>query len=279
MQMQMRVTLITGANKGIGKEIARRLGKEPNTDTILACRNQALAEATCKELLLYGCQNVVVCPLDLIDHDSIIAAANFVKEHYGKLDVLVNNAAICFNDPTLYGTVPHTPFEKQAAITVNTNFFGTLQVTQAMIPLLEKSASPRIINIASAAGRLSILKSRDMVETVTSPTLELDTLEGLMKGFINAVEDGTHAKKGYPNTCYGMSKLGIIALTKILSRQYPNILINSVDPGYCATDQNQNQGFVSAERGAKTPFLLATLPKEKLKQSGGHFFEEREIAW
>ena len=104
--------------------------------------------------------------------------------------------------------------------------------------MLRESPSPRIVNIASYAGRLAILKSKALVGKFTSPDLQLDQLEALMSTFVQEVEAGTHAQKGWPNTCYGMSKVGIIALTKILARDEANMMVNSVDPGYCATDQN-----------------------------------------
>ena len=121
------VTLVTGANKGIGREIARKLGKTPGTTTILACRDVALGTAAADELRASGCEKVVVQRLDLTDASSIEEVARYVESEHGKLDILVNNAAICFNDPTLYGKVPHTPFEQQAGITVRTNFFGTVR--------------------------------------------------------------------------------------------------------------------------------------------------------
>ena len=108
----------------------------------------------------------------------------------------------------------------------------------------------------------------------------MEELEGYMNEFISDVQKGSgkHAENGWPNTGYGVSKVGIIAMTKILSREYPQLMVNSVDPGYCATDQNNNQGFVPAERGAMTPFLLATLPDAQFF-SGLHWYEEQEIQW
>ena len=202
----------------------------------------------------------------------------FLVCHLLGLDILVNNAAVCFNDPTLYGKVPFTPFAQQAGITVNTNFFGTLEVTEAMLPLLRASPSPRIVNVASAAGRLSILKSQALVEAFTSPTLELQELEALMREFVLEAEAGTHALKGWPNTCYGTSKLGLIALTRILARDEPGVMVNSVDPGYCSTDQNRNQGTVSAEEGARTAAMLAMLPDEEFV-TGKHFYQGEQISW
>jgi len=273
-----RVALVTGANKGIGKEIARRLGSTEGLAVVLGCRNKELGAAAAAELSASSC-DVVFQELDLTDAASIAAMRCFLDDNFeGRLDVLVNNAAICFNDPTLYGKVPHTPFAAQAGITVDTNFFGTLRVTQACLPLLRAAPSPRIVNVASAAGRLSILPSPDKVATFTSETLELEELEELMRQFVKDVESGVHAREGWPNTCYGMSKLGVIALTRLLAREEPHMMVNSVDPGYCATDQNNHKGTVSAERGAMTPAWLATLPEERFV-TGKHFYDGREISW
>jgi carbonyl reductase 1 len=261
-----RVALVTGANKGIGFEIAKQLSAAGIT-TILACRTNGKEAAAS-----LGCEHAVY--LDLTDDASIAQCRDYVQQTFGKLDVLVNNAAICFNDPTLYGKVPHTPFEQQAHITIETNFFGTYKLTNALLPLLNKSG--RIINIASSAGRLGIMNSQEMADLFTHPDLTMDLLETHMNTFVRDVEDGVHLQYGWPNTCYGMSKLGIIAFTKVLARVRPDLLVNSVDPGYCATDQNNNQGTRPAAVGALTPFFLATVDADF---TGKHWFDEKEIQW
>ena len=272
-----RIALVTGANKGIGFEIARKLGAETDTLCILGCRNEDLGKGALDKLKKQGC-NVDVVRIDLEDDASIKAAAKEIQDKYGSCDILINNAAVCFNDPTLYGKVPHTSFSKQADITIKTNFFGTLALTRAMFPLLEKSSSPRIINIASSAGRLSILPSNERRSAFSSQDLQMDRLESYMREFIADAQGGSHAAKGWPNTGYGVSKVGIIAMTKVFARENPKFMVNSVDPGYCATDQNNNQGFISAERGALTPFLLATLPNDQFS-SGLHWYKEQAIDW
>jgi carbonyl reductase 1 len=272
-----RTVLVTGANKGIGYEIARRLGAEKDTLCILGCRNIELGQAAISRLKDQGC-NVALVEIDLKDDDSIQAAAKEIEDKYGTCDVLINNAAVCYNDPTLYDKVPHTPFDKQADITIQTNFFGTLALTQAMIPLLEKSSSPRIINIASSAGRLSILPSEKRRAEFSSDDLQMQQLQGYMKEFVSDAQNGSHAAKGWPNTGYGVAKVGIIAMTKVFARENPRFMVNSVDPGYCATDQNNNQGYIPAERGASTPFLLATIPNDQFS-SGLHWYEEQIINW
>mmetsp|Transcript_25076 Transcript_25076/g.52754 ORF Transcript_25076/g.52754 Transcript_25076/m.52754 type:complete len:369 (+) Transcript_25076:68-1174(+) len=326
-----RIALITGANKGIGKEIARRLGTDPDFTAIIAARDPLLGKEAAEDILANpgelsihhhdhddehddgngldddeGGENddgykpecdviSLPMPLDLTDPISINNAANYIEETYGVLDVLINNAAICFNDPTLYGRVEYTPFQKQAGITIDTNFFGTLKVSEAFLPLLKKSASPRIVNIASAAGRLTILRSHQLVEEFTSDKLTVPKLSEMMRQFVKDVEDGSHLEKGWPNTCYGVSKLGIIALTHVMAREHPDMMINSVDPGYCRTDQNDNQGTVDPFDGAYTPYLLSlmevdsddygedeegTEDGEALEPlSGLHFYQESEIPW
>jgi len=245
---------------------------------VLGSRDEQLGAAAAAELQAAGC-DAVSTRLDLTDRSSMEATRDFIEQEYGRLDVLVNNAAICFNDPTLYGKVEYTPFEQQADITVQTNYFGTLAVTQTMLPLLRVSqSSPRIVIVASSAGRLR--GSQAIQDALTSPTLDVPQLSSLMQDFVHAAESGEHAQKGWPNTCYGVSKLGLIALTRVLSREEPTVMVNAADPGYCATDQNNNQGFISAEQGAITPAALAyqQIGDGELV-SGKLFYQLREIPW
>mmetsp|Transcript_46913 Transcript_46913/g.98442 ORF Transcript_46913/g.98442 Transcript_46913/m.98442 type:complete len:314 (-) Transcript_46913:317-1258(-) len=293
-----KLALITGGNKGIGREIARRIGTEGDFTAIIASRNVQLGQEAVEDLLAqthyddhgHECDCDVVAlpiPFDLTDAASISNAAQWVNNEYdGTLDVLINNAAVCFNDPTLYGKVKHTPFEEQAGITITTNYFGTLRTIESFLPLLSKSSSPRIVNVASAAGRLSILKSQELVDEFTSTELTIPQLSGLMEQFVSDVERGTHSERGWPDTCYGVSKLGIIALTRVLARDHPEMMVNSVDPGYCKTDQNDHRGVVDPARGAYTPYLLSLMEVEdddeegsQESYSGLHFYEESEMPW
>ena len=272
-----RVALVTGANKGIGKEIARRLGSELGVVVVMGCRDIQLGLSAANELTKSGC-NVIFHRLDLTDNASVESVRQFILHEYGQLDILVNNAAICFNDPTLYGKCGYTSFRDQAEPTLATNFFGTLHVTQALLPILRLSTSPRIVNVASAAGRLSILRSKEKLDAFTSTDLELNGLQDLISQFEYDVKTGKHLENGWPNTCYGMSKLGVIAMTKILARAEPSIMINSVDPGYCKTDQNANQGTLPVEFGARTPVWLSLLPNQDFI-TGSHFFDQKKINW
>ena len=104
--------LVTGANKGIGKEVARQIGQMPDHVVILGCRNHERGLAAERELQAEGC-NCVYSYLDLKDWDSICATRDYIQTNWGRLDSLVNNAAISYEDTTLYGKVEHVPFEQR----------------------------------------------------------------------------------------------------------------------------------------------------------------------
>ena len=246
---------------------------------VVGSQNIQLGNIAVQELQAQG--GTVSCvQLELCDPASIAAAAEYISRSYGRLDILVNNAAVCFNDPTLYGSVEHTPFERQACITINTNFFGTWNLTRTLLPLLRASPSSRIVTVSSHAGRLAILRSQEKLDTFTSPDQTVQQLETMMEQFIADVEAGVHSSNGWPNTCYGMSKLGLIALNNIIARDEPKMKVNCVDPGYCTccTDRNANQGQRPAEEGARTAAFLALLPDEAAI-TGKYWMDEAEKNW
>lgn len=194
-----------------------------------------------------------------------------MEEDFDKIDILVNNAAIAFK-----GSDP-TPFKEQAYATINPNFFGTMKVTESLMPLLKKSPEPRIVNIASQAGHLKIIKSDELRATFANVD-SMQVLEDLMEAFVTDVQNGEHEQKGWPNTCYGMSKLGVIAMTKILARREPGMRINCCCPGYCATDMSSHKGTRTAEHGARTPAMLAlSVPADG--PTGKFFVDEAEVEW
>lgn len=276
MNPNQKVALVTGGNKGIGLQIAKKLGASgQNIKTIIGCRSIDLGSAAASELQRCGL-DVIYRQLDITDDSSIENLSKNITEEFGRLDILVNNAAIAFK-----GSDP-TPFKGQARPTMEANFFGTLSVTKAMLPLLRKSQSPRIINVASMAGHLRIVPDPAKIAKLTSSTLQLDELEVMMHEFVGDVESGTHSKNGWPNTCYGTSKLGVIAMTNILARTEPTMMINSCCPGYCSTDMSSMRGTRTAEHGARTPAMLALLPGSaltKVSPSGKFFSDEAEEAW
>ena len=212
----MTTILITGANKGLGRETARRLLADGH-DVWLAARDPGRGREASEAL---GARLVV---LDVTDDDSVAAAAERVGAD-GGLDVLVNNAGIVGDR----GAVPDTTAEDVGRIFA-TNVLGIVRVTQAFVPLLERSAAPVIVNVSSGMGSLGV---------TTDPSRLESSLVGL----------------GYP-----ASKAAVNMLTSMYAKALPGMRVNAVDPGYTATDLNGHRGTQTVEEGAEAIVRMARL--------------------
>jgi NAD(P)-dependent dehydrogenase (short-subunit alcohol dehydrogenase family) len=235
----MTTTLITGSNKGLGKETARQLIVAGHT-VYIGARDEARGRAAAGEL---GARFV---RLDVTD-DASVAAAFAQIEADGGLDVLVNNAGI---EPRLAGNAIPTPAEETAddvRMTFETNVFGLVRVTHAFLPLLQKSAAPVIVNVSSGLGSLA-----DM----SNP------------------ESFTHfyAALGYP-----ASKATVNALTIQYAKAFPGVRINAVDPGYTNTDLNGRTGIQTVEQGAAIIVAMAQVGPEG--PTGTFVSSHGPVAW
>ncbi|MGL6237142.1 MAG: SDR family NAD(P)-dependent oxidoreductase [Segniliparus sp.] len=236
------IALVTGANKGIGYEIAAGLGSL-GWRVGVGARDQQRRENAVAKLRAAGVDAFGV-PLDVDDDASVAAAAELVADHAGGLDVLVNNAAIT-------GGVPQTPTTLDPATVravVETNVIGVVRVTNAMLPMLRSSAAPRIVNMSSSVGSLA-LHTTPGVDMGPVPTAYLAS-----KTFLNAV------------TVQYAKELG-----------GTNILINSGCPGFTATDLNGFQGTRTPRQGAAIAIRLATLPDDG--PTGGFFDDDGTVPW
>eukprot|EP00299_Pterocystis_sp_00344_P012484 c6000_g1_i1.p1 GENE.c6000_g1_i1~~c6000_g1_i1.p1 ORF type:complete len:278 (+),score=76.93 c6000_g1_i1:30-836(+) len=266
-----KIALVTGSNQGIGFEIARSL-LEKGFRVLLTARNPQRGQDAITALNQAGLPNTEFYVMDISDENSVRVCAEQVKSAgHNRIDVLVNNAAIAFksSDPT--------PFKEQARPTIHTNYFGTLFVINNFLPFLGQGS--RIVNVASQAGRLAILSSSPtLTERFTSPTLAVAELDILLNTFVSEVESGTHSQSGWPNTCYGTSKLGLIALTRVLARDLApsGINVTACCPGYCATNMSSYKGVRTPQKGAETPVWLATAPDVA---TGLFYLDCNPIAW
>ncbi|MFI1990658.1 SDR family oxidoreductase [Actinoplanes sp. NPDC020271] len=236
------IALVTGANKGIGYEIAAGLGARGLTVGVGA-RDDARRDEAVAKLRAAGVDAFGV-PLDVTDDASVTAAAALVEERYGRLDVLVNNAGIT-------GDQPQEPTVVDPAIirtVVETNVIGVIRVTNALLPLLRRSSSPRIVNMSSSVGSL--------------------TRQSTPGGETGPIAAG-----------YSPSKTFLNAVTVQYAKELAdtNILINLACPGYCATDLNGYRGYRTAEQGAATAIRLATLPDGG--PSGQFFEDDGPVPW
>uniref|UniRef100_A0A6U0UDZ4 Uncharacterized protein n=1 Tax=Pinguiococcus pyrenoidosus TaxID=172671 RepID=A0A6U0UDZ4_9STRA len=191
------VIVVTGANKGIGLNIVTRFAHAaaealaPPLPTVLLCaRDAARGEAAVEQLRANGGDPASVVKfkqLDISDEESRKRFVADVQEEFGKVDCLVNNAAIAFK-----GSDP-TPFEEQTEPTLNVNFYSTCAFIDEMLPLLQaaaeaEDAKPRIVNVASMSGHLRILKSNELRDQFARDSLTRDELFGLMDRYMLVVK-------------------------------------------------------------------------------------------
>lgn len=231
-----RIALVTGANKGIGLEIARQLA-QAGVFVIIGVRDPARAKAALENLSSEGLDAQSVA-IDLNDPASIAAAAEKIESEHGRLDILVNNAGIA----DAGDGPPSTSSIEAVRRIMETNFVGTVAVTQAMLPLLRQSPAGRIVNLASSLGSLTVNSDP------TSPYYS-SRLIG-----------------------YNASKAALNMLTVQLSEELRDtpIVVNSVSPGFVKTDLTGHNGFMTPEEGARLPVEYALLGEDAVS---GRFVE------
>lgn len=244
-----RIAVVTGGNKGIGYFIALHLGLSGLfSKIILGCRDpqRGLAAANELQLKMQGSSDTMFQYVRLTIGDSE-SHSNFcqqMEQEFGKVDVLVNNAGFAYK-----GSDP-TPFKEQTQKTLEVNYFGLVDFTERMLPLLRRGKDARLVSVASLSGRLSQV-SNDLQKRFTDESLTIAQLHVLMNEFKEDVKAGTHKNNGWSNSNYGISKLGVIAATNIWARQESSMKVNSCCPGYCATDMSSHKGPRPPIEGAK----------------------------
>ncbi|HKN27168.1 MAG TPA: SDR family oxidoreductase [Roseiarcus sp.] len=238
-----RIVLITGANKGIGFEIARQLGRT-GAEALIGARSVALGEAAAAKLKAEGVSTRFI-RLEVRDPETIVAAAALIEVEYGRLDVLINNAGIADRAD---GPPSRTSVDAVRRI-FETNVFGALAVAQTMLPLLKKSAAGRIVNVSSGLG--SLAHNAD-------PAWEFAPVK--LFG-------------------YNASKAALNMLTVQLAAELKDsgVKVNSVDPGFTATDLNAHRGRQTIAQGAEAAIRFALLPDDG--PSGGFFSASGREPW
>jgi len=238
---EQTIALVTGANKGIGDEIAAGLGAL-GWSVGVGARDEERRESAVQKLRAAGADAFGV-PLDVTDDASVAAAARLVEEHAGRLDVLVNNAGVTGGT----GQLPTTVDLEAVRTAVETNVIGVIRVTNAMLTLLRRSASPRIVNMSSSVGSLTLQTRPDATGPISA--------------------------------AYAPSKTFLNGVTVQYARELrdTNILINAACPGFCATDLNGFRGVRTPEQGAAIAIQLATLPDDG--PSGAFFDDAGVVPW
>jgi len=259
-----RVAVVTGSNSGVGLAIVRAFCKQFGADGVvyLTARNEERGMQAVEVLKKEGL-NPSFHLLDVNDVASMEKLRDDIKTQHGGLDILVNNAGIAYkgND---------TPMSEQAAGSIKTNYHGVLLMTNTFLPLIRDGG--RIVHVASMVAPMTFNK---LSEDLKKRFREVSTEQGvtdLMNEFIEATKAGDHVKKGWADWAYGVSKLGVAALTRIQGEQLSkdstkkDVLINCCCPGYVETGMTAHHAGENAEhritpdQGADTPVYLSLLP-------------------
>jgi NAD(P)-dependent dehydrogenase (short-subunit alcohol dehydrogenase family) len=248
--MSERTAVVTGANRGIGAEIARQLG-EHGVRVLGASREPRDGFVT----------------LDVTRPDTIAALARRLGDE-GGLDVLVNNAGVSLDG-----------FDEDVARrTLDVNLLGALRTTDALLPVMR--AGGRIVMISSGMGELSGVRGR-VRDRFADPGLDRAGLLELVESFVRDVAAGEHAAHGWPSNAYSVSKIALNALVRVLARELARdprrILVNAENPGWVRTRMGGSSAPRSVQEGARTAVWLATLPEGG--PTGGFFRDERPIPW
>uniref|UniRef100_A0ACD5UCG6 Uncharacterized protein n=1 Tax=Avena sativa TaxID=4498 RepID=A0ACD5UCG6_AVESA len=264
------VAVVTGANRGIGHALAARLAEHGLT-VVLTARDDERGEAAAAPLRDRGFP-VVYRRLDVSDPASVSVFAAWLRDTLGGLDILVNNAAVSFNEIDT-NSVEH------AETVLRTNFYGTKLLTEALLPLFRRSpATSRILNISSQLGLLNKVRSPSLLRLLQDEeTLTEAKIEGMVSQFLTQVKDGTWEGQGWPKvwTDYAVSKLALNAYTRVLARRLQSggerVSVNCFCPGFTKTDMTKGWGKRTAEEVADLGASLALLPPDKLPT--GTFFK------
>ena len=230
-----QVAVVTGAYRGIGLAVSRQLARRGFT-VVLTARDARKGEAAAADFKGEGL-SVVPFPLDVTDRQSVEAARLFVEGRFGRLDVLVNNAAILY-DSWQHAETADLEVVREA---FETNTLGAWRTAQAFIPLLTKGGHGRIVNVSSESGSLSTM--------------------------------------GGSTPAYSVSKAALNALTRMLADELrpARVLVNSVCPGWVATEMGGPDAPRTVEEGAAGIVWAATLPDEG--PTGGFFRDGQSLAW
>lgn len=242
-QSNKRIALVTGANKGIGYETARQLAGRGLT-VLLGARDTQRGQEAAAKLQSDGL-DVQFLQLDISDEATHQTARRFIEDNFGKLDVLVNNAGIALDLAQKPSEVDSQTLRK----TFDVNFFGTIAITQTLLPLIRKSDAGRIVNVSSGLGSLT---------QHSDPNWEFYPVKLL---------------------AYNASKTALNAFTVMLAYELKDtaIKVNSADPGFTATDLNGHRGYKTVEQGASVITQLATLSADGA--TGGYFDDHGVLPW
>ncbi|XP_039133737.1 salutaridine reductase-like [Dioscorea cayenensis subsp. rotundata] len=274
---QKRVAVVTGGNKGIGFEIVRQLANN-GIMVLLTARDEKRGTEAVEKLTNSGVSDVLFHQLDVSDPASVLSLAQFIKINFGKLDILVNNAAVSgielepdamdftqtngiLNKMKYFNSAKQT--YEMAKECLNINYYGTKSVTETLIPLLQLSLSPNIVNISALYGQLNFIPNKNIQKELSEVDDQTEVkIDQMLQKFLNDMKENKLEENEWPTqvAAYKVSKVALNTYTRIIARKLNTFSINCVNPGFVRTDMNWNSGISTTEEGATCPVMLALLP-------------------
>ncbi|KAJ9171347.1 hypothetical protein P3X46_014731 [Hevea brasiliensis] len=264
-EISKRYAVVTGANKGIGFEICRQLALNVIV-VVLTARDEKRGLEALGKLKHSGLSDLPVFhQLDVANVASIAALANFVRTQIGKLDILVNNAGVpgVRADADVLRAKSRKAKLTEECLAIN--YYGAKRMVEALVPLLQLSDSPRIVNVSSSLGKLKNISNEWTTEVLgDADNLSEERIDEVLSKYLEDFKEGSLESKGWPafESAYILSKAAMNAYTRILAKKLPTFRIKCVCPGYVKTDINMNRGILSVEEGAESPVTLAPLPND-----------------
>ncbi|XP_075670806.1 (+)-neomenthol dehydrogenase-like [Castanea sativa] len=287
-----KYAVVTGANKGIGFEICRKLASN-GIVVVLTARDEKKGLEAVEKLRECGLSDhVVFHQLDVADPASIDSFADFIKTKYGKLDILVNNAGISgsiidadalaasglgMEGANVDWSKIVTNSYERAEECLKTNYYGAKGMIEALLPILQLSNSPRIVNVSSSEGHLKKIPKEWAKEVLgNAESLTEERVDEVLNEYLKDFKEGSLETKGWPrySSAYIISKAAMNAYTRIVAKKFPSFRVNCLCPGYVKTDLNHNTGYLTTDEGAESVVKLALLPNDG---PSGLFFSRNEV--
>jgi len=267
-----KVALVTGANKGIGYNIARQLAtlSNPAYTVLMASRDPTRGSASLAQLMKeVPSASLRSVTLDVCDRSSIQAVAKLVKDEYGELDLLVNNAGV-FDKP---GDKGHSA--KVVDHTLATNYYAPLHMCEEFLPIINKNG--RVVTVSSELGTSALSRfSNDKRATLLDPNLTVEKLNELVASFRESFVAGHASRDGWLQSAYGVSKALVSVLMRVLAKQAKNgVTLFAACPGWCRTDMTSPMATRSAEEGASMIMHVCMLPPND--QTSGAHYENKKV--
>ncbi|KZV26728.1 short-chain dehydrogenase/reductase 2b-like [Dorcoceras hygrometricum] len=258
--------VVTGANKGIGLEVCRQLASKGIT-VVLTARDERRG--------LEAVEKLKKNPEGFLVNNAAILGATVDRDAFRDAIEALRNGA----DRTKinWNTIATMTYDL-AVEALQTNYYGAKRTTEALLPFLQSSPSPRIVNVSSSMGKLKNIPNEWAKGVLRdAENLTEERIDQVLNEFLKSLKEGSSEAQGWPQYlgAYILSKAAMCAYTRIIAAKYPTFRINCLCPGFVSTDMNFNEGTITTEEGAEGPVMLAMVPDDG---PSGLFFYRKEVS-